>query len=80
MVSVRERYEQAKREGDLEFVAMIELAIEHGLITMEDRWDVDEEAILNWWDEFKEDLERQGKRIRYFYGEGTWVITEASDR
>jgi len=79
-VSVKERYEFAKRYGDLEFVAMIDLAVEHGLISMDDRWDVNEEEILNWWEKFKEDLEKQGKFIRYFYGEGEWVITEKGEK
>jgi len=76
MVSVKERYEYAKRHDDLEFVAMIDLAVQHGLISMDDRWYVNEEEILNWWENFKEDLEKQGKTIRYFYGEKTWVITK----
>jgi len=76
MVSVKERYEYAKRHNDLEFVAMIDLAVQHSLISMDDRWDVNEEEILNWWENFKEDLEKQGKTIRYFYGEKTWVITK----
>ncbi len=75
-VSVKERYEYAKKQGDLETVAMLELAVDHGLLSWDDRWDVNEEEILNWFDEFKENLEKQGKHIRYFYGEGTWVITE----
>jgi len=37
-VSIKERYEIAKRYGDLEFVAMIDLAVQHGLISMDDRW------------------------------------------
>jgi hypothetical protein len=80
MVSVKERYEYAKRRDDLEFVAMIDLAAQHGLISMDDRWDVNEEEILNWWEKFKEDLEKQGKTIRYFYGEKTWVITEIGEK
>jgi hypothetical protein len=80
MVSVRERYNYAKKKGDLEFIAMIDLAVKHGLITMDDRWDVNEEEILNWWEKFKEDLEKQGKCIRYFYGEGEWVITEIGEK
>lgn len=78
MVSIRERYEYARQRGDLEFVAMIDLAIQHGLISKNDRWDVCEEEILNWWEAFKERLRKQGKQIRYFYGEETWVITEVS--
>jgi hypothetical protein len=27
-----------------------------------------------------EDLEKQGKFIRYFYGEGEWVITEKGEK
>jgi hypothetical protein len=34
--------------------------------------------IDEWYDE--EDLEKQGKFIRYFYGEGEWVITEKGEK
>jgi len=76
MITVRERYNLAKRDGDLEFVAMIELAVENGILNWQDRWDVDEESVLNWWEEFKEKLRKEGKEVRCFYGEGTWMITQ----
>jgi len=75
-LNVKERYLKAKEDGDLDFVAMIDLAIDSGILSMEDRWDVNEEEILNWWEGFKERLKKQGKEIRFFYGEGTWIITD----
>ena len=75
MITVKERIEKAREDGDLETVAMLEIAIQKGLISEDDRWDVDEEFILNWWEEFKDELKRQGKQIRFIHGEGTWIIT-----
>jgi hypothetical protein len=47
---------------------------------MDDRWDVAEEEIILWWEQFKESLEKEGKAIRYFYGEGEWMITEVGEK
>ncbi|OYT30499.1 MAG: hypothetical protein B6U95_00200 [Thermofilum sp. ex4484_82] len=75
-MSVKERLEKAKKDGDLEFVAMLELAVENGVISLEDRWDVCEENVLNWWESFKERLKKEGKEIRFFYGEKEYVIAK----
>ena len=55
-MNVKERYLKAKEDGDLDFVAMIDLAIDSGILSMEDRWDINEEEILNWWEGFKKRL------------------------
>jgi len=72
---IKERIEKARANGNLEMVAMLEIAIQKGLISEDDRWDVDEESILNWWEEFKDELKRQGKQLRFIHSEGTWIIT-----
>ena len=75
MITVKERIEKARANGNLEMVAMLEIAVEKGLLSQDDRWDVNEEEILNWWETFKDDLKRQGKQLRFIYSEGTWIIT-----
>jgi len=76
MITVKERIEKARENSDLETVAMLEFATQEKLITEDDRWDVDEESILNWWEIFKDELKKQGKQLRFIYGEETWIITQ----
>ena len=75
---VRERLERARENGDLELVAMLEIAIRQGVVSEDDRWDVDEETVFNWWESFKDELKAQGKELRLFYGERTWAITSTN--